>query len=351
LAVKEIRNLRTDSPLRRRNRLPDWANVAIRIGFVFGLICTAILVHWFDRAGLRDSYDGEVSFLDVVYFTFISITTTGYGDIAPVTDRARLFDALLVTPIRIIVVFIFVGSAYNFVIKRSWEKWRMRRLQNNLNNHVVVCGFGTSGKEAVKELLARGEKPENIVVIDKDSDSLAIAEAMGCLVLNADATRDETLENVRIAKARAVTISAGSDDTSILVGLTVRHLAEHVPISMVVRAADNELLARQAGADQVINPVSFTGLLLAGSCHGQHITDYLTDLASVTGRVSLEERPVTEEEVGRSPRDLEDAVVVRIYRKGKPYGFWEEKARTLEAGDILVQIRPGLAGDRLAAED
>lgn len=333
--------------LRRRSRVPVWADIALRVGLVVALVLTAILVHWFDRAGLRDSYDGDVSFLDVVYFTFISITTTGYGDIAPVTERARMFDALLVTPIRVIVVLIFVGTAYNFVLKRSWEKWHMRRIQNNLNQHVVVCGFGTSGRETVKELLARGEKPENIVVIDRDEQALVKAEALGCIVMRADATRDETLENVRIGKAKAVTISAGSDDTSILVGLTVRHLNEHVPISMVVRAADNELLARQAGATQVINPVSFTGLLLAGSCHGPHITDYLADLASVTGRVSLNERLVTPDEVGMAIRDLPQSVVVRVYRKGEPLGFWEDEAQILQAGDLIVEIAPGLSAKEM----
>ena len=88
-------------------------------------------------------------------------------------------------------------------------------------------------------------------------------------------------------------VSAGRDDTSILIVLTVRHLAPRVPISVVVRANDNELLARQAGANNVINPVRFTGLLLAGSAKGAHISDYLADLASVSGRVQLVERVVT----------------------------------------------------------
>ena len=61
--------------------------------------------------------------------------------------------------------------------------------------------------------------------------------------------------------------------TTILITLTVRALAPHVPISAVVRADDNESLARQAGANNVINPVRFTGLLLAGSAKGEHIAD------------------------------------------------------------------------------
>jgi voltage-gated potassium channel len=52
----------------------------------------------------------------------ISATTTGYGDIVPVTENTRMFDALVVTPIRIFFLLIFVGSAYLFVARRSWER-------------------------------------------------------------------------------------------------------------------------------------------------------------------------------------------------------------------------------------
>ena len=127
--------------LHRKSSVPVWADAIMRTLFVFALIGLAVAVHWFDRTGLQDNYDGDVSFLDVVYFTMISITTTGYGDIAPVTERARMFDALIVTPIRIFVVLIFVGTAYNFVLKRTWDRWRMKILQNNLQNHIVVAGF------------------------------------------------------------------------------------------------------------------------------------------------------------------------------------------------------------------
>src|SRR5690606_18407845 len=132
--------------------------------------------------------------------------------------------------------------------------------------------------------------PECIVVMDPSPQRLEAAEALGCNVIEADATRDEALEAVHITQAKTVLVSAGRDDSSILIVLTVRHLAPNVPISVVVRAADNELLARQAGANNVINPVRFTGLLLAGSAQGAHIADYMADLASVSGRVQLVER-------------------------------------------------------------
>lgn len=321
--------------------LPVWADAGLRLGAALGLVFLVVIIHYLDRDGLVDNYDGHVSFLDVVYFTMISITTTGFGDIAPVSDKARLVEAVIVTPIRFAVIFIFVGTAYNFIIKKSWEKWRMARIQERLTDHVVVLGFGVSGAEAVGELIARGSDPACIVVMDTVEERLAMAQEMGCNVINADATRDESLIDVRIAEASTVLVSAGRDDSSILIVLTVRHLAPKVPITVVIRAADNELLAKQAGADNVINPVRFTGLLLAGSATGMHTADYLSDLASVSGRVQLIERAALSEDIGRPLRNLgSGSLGLRLYRGDHAYGYWEPQAERIEAGDMLVVIRP-----------
>ena len=350
LQQAQVARTRRFTPLRRAVKLPVWGDLGLRLGAVLLLVSIVVLIHWFGRDGLHDSHDGTISFLDVVYFTMISITTTGFGDIAPVSDHARLVEAVIVTPIRVLVLFIFVGAAYTYVIKRGWEKWRMARIQEKLSDHIVVLGFGVSGSEAVCELIERGTDPHCIVVMDTDPERLAVAEEMGCNVIEADATRDENQMAVRIDKARTVLVSAGRDDASILIVLTARHLAPGVPISVVIRTADNELLARQAGANNVINPVRFTGLLLAGSAQGAHIADYLADLASVGGRVQLVERPVMPEEIGKSLHELATGGQgLRIYRNGGACGFWEAEAGSLREGDVVVEIRPTEASERDAA--
>ncbi|MEN9926460.1 MAG: hypothetical protein RL268_2586 [Pseudomonadota bacterium] len=337
--MTQLSALRRSKPLRRNIPLPVWADVTLRLSAAMVLIAVVILVHWLDREGLKDSYDGHVSFLDVVYFTMISITTTGFGDITPVSNQSRLVEAAIVTPIRVLVLFIFVGTAYNFLIKRSWEAWRMRRIQERLTGHHVVLGFGISGSQAVRELIERGTDPQRIVVVDPSAERLEEAEAMGCNVLEGDASRDENLRAVRIEKASSILVSAGRDDSSILIVLTARHLAPGVPISVVVRAEDNEDLAQQAGANTVINPVRFTGLLLAGSAQGTHVSDYLSDLASVGGQVQLVERTVTADEVGRSLDSLGPGTRgLRVVRGGRQIGFWEVDAQRLEAGDVVVTI-------------
>ena len=136
--------------LKRRPRIRGWASLGWRLIAMAALLFLLIFIHWIERDGLKDNLDGTVSLLDVIYFTMISATTTGYGDIVPVTPRTRMFDAIIVTPIRILFILILAGSAYSFVARRSWERFIMTRIQRDLNNHIVVAGYGTKNRRAVE---------------------------------------------------------------------------------------------------------------------------------------------------------------------------------------------------------
>ena len=326
--------------LRRKSRIRGWYNLGWRLAAAAALLGLLILFHWLEREGLKDMYDGDVDFLDVIYFTMISATTTGYGDIVPVTKNTRVFDALVVTPIRILFLLFFVGTAYLFVARRTWERFIMRRIQRTLRDHIIMIGYGTKNSRAVQELIDLGAEPHNIVVVDTKEDRLDLAKALGCTVLRADATHDETLKAVHVDRAKLVIISAGRDDTSVLVCLTTRHLAPNVRISLAVNQQDNEIPARRAGADVVVNPLDFAGLLLATTHAGQHIADYLADLATMGGRVRLIERDVRPEEIGKSLKELTQGLGLRIIRDGKPYGFWRPQVEKLESGDIIMEILP-----------
>jgi voltage-gated potassium channel len=324
----------------RRNEGPEWQRVLVRALIAFGLILMALAVYWFDREGLQDNVDGHISFLDVLYFTMITVTTVGYGDIIPVTDRARVFDTFLVTPIRLFVWLIFLGTAYDLLFRNVWEKWRMSRIQAHLHGHVIVIGYGTSGAETVAELLRSGVPPEQVVVIDESAQAVAAAAEHGIAVLEGDATRNATLEAVRIDRAKCLAVSAGRDDTSILIVLTAHGLAPQLRISVVVRAQDNEALARQAGANTVINPASFAGLLLAGSTEGPHIADYMADLAAIGGDARIRERAVKPEEVGRPLSSIRTGLGVRVIRDHESFGFWADAAASLNEGDKIIEILP-----------
>ena len=303
-----------------------------------GMIVFIVAFHWYERDALKDNIDGSINFADVIYFTMISATTTGYGDIVPVTDRARLFDALIVTPIRVFFLLLLAGTAYTFIIKRTWNRWLMKLIQKNLSDHILLVGFGISNDKALEELLSRGIAPKRIVVIDSDSEALDRAGECGVAVLLGDATRDETLQAAHVDRAAAMLVSTGRDDSNILVTLTARKLSKTVKISVTIRETDNEDIARQAGADTVINPVSFTGLLLASSLEGPFRADFIADLATSAGRVALRERLVSPEEVGRTVEEIGNVQIVRLIRDGATHRTIGPDAARLAAGDRVLEI-------------
>jgi voltage-gated potassium channel len=324
--------------LKRKPRISLWAQVAIRLAVLFALLIFIITVHWIERDAFKDTHDGEISFSDIIYFTMISATTTGYGDIVPVTDRARLFDALVVTPIRIFFILILAGTAYTFVIKRTWNRWLMKIIQKNLRNHIILAGYGVSNSKTLEELLARGVDPRRIVVIDARQEAVDKAMDCGVAVLLGDASRDEILSAAHIERACALLVSAGRDDSAILIVLTARKRAPDLKISVTIRMAENEDIAHQAGADTVVNPVSFAGLLLASSLDGPHRAEYLNDLATSEGDVMLRERVVEEHEVGRSADEICTGQAVRLIRDGKPHGPRDAAFTRLIPGDRVLEI-------------
>lgn len=313
------------------------------------LILVVTLVFIFDREGLRDSIDNHVSVIDAIYFSMITITTVGYGDIVPVTQGARLFDAFFVTPIRLIVWAIFLGTAYQFVVQRLIEDIRMRIRQSELANHIVICGFGLGGRSAAVELMRRGFEPEKIVVIDANESAVLAAAELGLVGLRGDATREAILKDARVHSARTAIVSLGRDDTSVLAVLTLRALAPGLRIVCAVKEAENEPLMHRGGATATICPSTLGGTLLASSLDSSKVATYVNDMLTFDGRVMLTERLATDDDIGREPREFGDGIVLRIHRGEKLIGFWEPGAR-IRPGDQLLILRPSRADFQSATD-
>lgn len=311
----------------------------VRGGIVLSMFLLVILVFWFDREGLRDHHDGEVSFSDVVYFSMVTITTVGYGDIVPITPQARLIDAAFVTPIRLFIWLIFLGTAYQLVLQRLMEDIRMRLMQAKLEDHVVICGFGHAGRSAAEELVRRGTDKRNVLVIDTSRAVVEAAGEAGYVGLLGDATHEHVLKEAMIESAAAAFVCVGRDDTTVLVTLTIRHLYPDVRLVAMVQEEENEKLVRQSGADATVMPSKVGGILMADSVDTSNLAGYVMDLITAGGRVTLVERDARPEDVGRTPREIPEGLCVRVLRGKEIFGFWEQDVR-VQTGDRLVVIAP-----------
>jgi voltage-gated potassium channel len=309
----------------------------IRAGAVVAMFLLVVAVFWWDREGLRDNLDEEMSLVDVVYFTTVSVTTIGYGDIVPITPRARLIDALVVTPIRLFIWLIFFGTAYQLVVQRWIEDFRMRRLQARLQQHVIVCGYGHSGRCAAAELVARGMPSRQILIIDPSREHIEAAAEHGYIGILGDAAREETLRESMLQAARALFVCSDRDDTNVLIILTARHLSSTIRIVTRVEEAENEKLLKQSGANATVMPSRVGGILMADSLDSSALTSCVMDLISADGEIMLLERSPLPQEIGRAPTEVRDALILRVVRNGRALGFARPDLH-IESGDTLVIV-------------
>ncbi|HEX2312922.1 MAG TPA: potassium channel family protein, partial [Thermomonospora sp.] len=271
--------------------------VLYRLGIAVALLLAVVAAVYLDRGGYKDG-DGSVGLLDAFYYATVTMSTTGYGDITPVSDAARLVNILFITPMRVLFLIVLVGTTLEVLAERTRSDWRLARWRERVRNHVVVAGYGTKGRAAVRTLLNTGIRPEMIVVVDPDPRVVAEAAEAGLAGVVGDGTRSEVLRRAGVDRAREVVVAAQRDDTAVLITLTARQLNPSAGIHASVREAENAPLLRQSGADHVITSSEAAGRLLGMTTSQPSVSEVLEDLLDQGSGLDLVEREVTAEEVG-----------------------------------------------------
>ena len=304
------------------------------------LIIVVSLVAYLDREG----YSEDLTFIDALYYSAVTLSTTGYGDITPVTQSARLMNIFIVTPLRLAFLILLVGTTLSVLTEESRKVLQIQRWRKKLRNHTIVIGYGTKGRSAVAALLADGTSPKDIVVIDTDREVLEVAESTGLVTVNGSATRSEVLRVAGVAKAKAIVVAPSTDDTAVLVTLSVRELAPSAWIVASVRESENQHLLEQSGADSVVISSETAGRMLGLATVTPSVVEIMEDLLSPDEGFSIAERPVAEDEVGANPRHLAD-IVLGVVRSGELYRIDSLEAETVEPGDRLLYVRRVFSDD------
>ncbi|MFF8831977.1 potassium channel family protein [Streptomyces sp. NPDC015131] len=311
--------------------------VGARLLMALFVLALTVMIVYIDRGGYHDNADESVDFLDAVYYATVTLSTTGYGDIVPHSDSARLVNVLLVTPLRVLFLIILVGTTLEVLTQRTREEWRLNRWRSTLRDHTVIIGFGTKGRSAIQTLCATGLKKEQIVIVDPSGKVVETANADGFTGVIGDATRSDVLLRAEVQRARQIVIATQRDDTAVLVTLTARQLNRTAKIVAAVREEENAPLLRQSGADAVITSASAAGRLLGLSVLSPSAGTVMEDLIQQGSGLDLVERPVIKAEVGKSVRETDD-LVISVLRGHRLLGYDDPAASPLQLTDRLITI-------------
>jgi len=298
----------------------------------------AVITVYITRDGYIDVRSTRMSLLDCVYFATVSLTTTGYGDITPYSESARLTNILIITPLRIVFIVVLVGTTLQVLTERSRQAWKIQRWRSRVRNHTVVVGYGTKGKSAVAAILDDDTAAKDVIIVDTDRAALDHASNAGLVTVHGDATRSDVLRLAAVQHASSIIIATSRDDTAVLVTLTAREVAPSVKIVTSVREAENQHLLKQSGADSVVVSSETAGRLLGVATTTPSVVAMVEDLLTPAEGLAIAERDVEQAEVGGSPRHLPD-IVLGVVRDGQLLRVDAPEVDAIEAGDRLLYVR------------
>lgn len=308
--------------------------------FLLALLLIAVVaaIVRIDHDGYRDSKGDGISTLDAFYYATVSVTTTGYGDIVPVSNNARLLSTSIVTIARIIFLILLVGTTFEVATQHGRAALAQRLWRKRLHDHVIICGFGTKGQSAARTLLAEGIKPSDIVVIDDDAHRIGDATALGLAGIVGDASRTDVLKHADASEARAVIVAPDNDAASVLITLTTRELSQRAKIVSAVREEQNAHLLRQGGADVVIVSSDAAGRLLGLSTYAPEIVALLEDLLVPGAGLELAKRSASSDEIGGAPKAKPGELVMAVRRNGAVLLASAPEAQTIQPDDQIFLL-------------
>jgi voltage-gated potassium channel len=314
--------------------------VVIRVALAGALLGLTTLIVYLDRGGYTDAAtpDLPVNWLASAYYSVVTLSTTGYGDIVPVSSAARLVNILVITPIRVLFLILLIGTTVEVLAGRTRLAWRISRWRHRLSGHTVVAGYGTKGRSALATLRDAGLAGDQVVVVDNSPAVMAEMNRTGLTGVSGDATRREVLASAQIRAAARLVIAVGRDDTAVLIALTARQLNPQIVIIAAVREAENEPLLRQSGADQVVVSSDAAGRLLGLSTLNPAVGNVFAQLLDRGGRgLGLTERSAESGEIGL-PVSQAAPGAVAVVRGGQVLAVDDPAAQRLRDGDRIVLV-------------
>ncbi|MBC7355430.1 MAG: potassium channel protein [Desulfomicrobiaceae bacterium] len=286
------------------------------------------------------------NFLDSFYQVVITLSTVGFMEVHPISERGRIFVTILI--LLGVGSFAYMVGAMTQVIVDGrlhdlWGKRKMRKILDTLEGHYIVCGFGRIGQVVAQEMRQAGH---TVVVIERNPELLAVLQEEGYLFLAGDASEDQTLVAAGVTRAQGLFACVDTDAENVFITLSARQFRPDITI--VARADRPDAVAKleRAGAQRVITPHHIGGRRIAQVMLRPTVTDFM-DLALQGKNLQMEEAQVAENSplagttlITSGIRPRFGLMIIAIDKPGTGMLFNPQPDQAIEAGDTLIAVGP-----------
>jgi voltage-gated potassium channel len=283
---------------------------------------------------------------DAFYMTVTTVATVGYREVHPLSPAGQAFTLALIMVGVSTALYAFSAMAA-VVVEGGWpkyvERWRYVRMINHLKDHYLVCGYGRIGSIVASEFKRQGTP---FVIVDRNADKVAEANGRGHLAVEGDASREDTLKQLGIDRARGLVAAVGTDAENVYAVLTARVLKPGLFIIARAEGEESSSKLKKAGADRVISPYRIGAVQIAQTALRPAVVDFV-EIATSSDNLELSieeihiekasplaERPLSEV----TQRDKMNVVVVGIQHSHGRMEFNPVPTTVLHAGDHLIVL-------------
>lgn len=248
----------------------------------------------------------DVSFIDALYMTAITISMVGYGEVGLMTSQAKMFTILIIFSGLGVAGYAFTSIVALFFegeIKHAWRRRRMENKIKELKEHYIVCGAGEVGHTVIEQFY---ENKLPFVVLERNLKRVEELKEQGILVINEDATDEEALTKARIQYAKGIVCSLSNDADNVFTVLTARQLNENIYIIAKAIEKNAHSKLKKAGANNTISPNEIGGRRIAAMIIRPSVISFLDIITQADNVVlDLEEVMICSESdiVGKSLRE------------------------------------------------